>query len=311
MPLAPLIKSRIQNLLDESLTPTERWQAWDSPINMYVSPPVGHMDFVIAGREAEFKARFYRPANNDQTLPVLVWFHGGGFVEGFHLMNESEIVSRELSHRAGYAVLNVDYRLVNQTVKFPAPYVDGTDAVRWLASNAEKLNINPAKIFVGGISAGGTLAAAIATDDRNTGAGLIAGMLLNCPNLHRVLPPFSEELQSKLDEEPATFFFKPDGIKAHNEFMFAGDPSKAPDWYFAGDAADLTGICPTQIINCEYDSLRSSGEKYGQDLAAAGVEVELLTQASVHHAHINRIPADLPEMGETMDTMAAWMKAHA
>jgi acetyl esterase/lipase len=93
--------------------------------------------------------------------------------------------------------------------------------------------------------------------------------------------------------------------------MFAGDPSKEPDWYFAGDAADLTGLCPTQIINCEYDSLRSSGEKYGHDLAAAGVEVELLTQASVHHAHINRIPADLPEMDETMDNMVAWMKAHA
>jgi len=311
MPLAPLIKSRIKYLSDESLTMAERWQAWDSPINMYVSPPVAHMDFVIAGRETEIKARFYRPANNDQTLPILVWFHGGGFINGFHLMNEGEIVSRELSYRAGFAVLNVDYRLVTDSVKFPAPFIDGTDAVRWLAANSEKLNINPSKIFVGGISAGGALAAAIATEDRNTGAGLIAGMLLNCPIAHSVLPPFSAELQSKLDEEPATYFFRPEGILAHNASMYSGDPKTAPDWYFAGDAADLTGICPAQIINCEYDSLRASGEKYGHDLAAAGVEVELLTQSGVHHAHINRIPADLPEMVETLDTMAEWMKAHA
>lgn len=315
MPLAPLIKSRIAHLLDESLTWEERWLAWDKPIHMYESPAVSHMDFVIPGRETSIKARFYRPIGNPEKLPVLVWFHGGGFVNGFHLMNEGEIVSRELSHRAQFAILNVDYRLVTETVKFPAPFVDGIDAVRWVADHAAELNINPAKIFVGGISAGGALAAAISTEDRNTGAGLIAGMLLNCPLAHSVLPPFSEELQSKLDEEPALYFFKPEDIVAHNKSMYSAAatvaPADTPDWYFAGDAGNLTGMCPAQIINCEYDSLRASGEKYGHDLAAAGVEVELLTQAGVHHAHINRIPADLPEMVETLDLMAAWMKARA
>jgi acetyl esterase/lipase len=100
-----------------------------------------------------------------------------------------------------------------------------------------------------------------------------------------------------------------EGIAAHNASLFEpGAP--AEDWWFAGDAKSKAGLAPTQIINCEYDGLRASGEEYGRLLAAEGSEVEVLTQAGVPHAHINRYPADCAEMVETLDNMVRWMKAH-
>jgi acetyl esterase/lipase len=89
------------------------------------------------------------------------------------------------------------------------------------------------------------------------------------------------------------------------------DPTKpVPDWWFAGDVTSKSGLAPTQIIDCEYDGLRASGEKYAADLKAAGVDVESLMQNGVPHAHINRYPADCPEMDETLNNMVRWIQQH-
>ena len=123
------------------------------------------------------------------------------------------------------------------------------------------------------------------------------------------MPKYSDELQSKLDELPAGFGLSKDFVDQNNVFMVEnGDLSDIEPYWFAGEVEDLRGLAPAQIINCEYDTLRSSGELYGKQLAEAGNKVEVLTQDSVPHAHINRYPADCKQMGETLDHMVRFMR---
>jgi acetyl esterase/lipase len=309
MPLAPLFKDRIAVMGDTSLPERERAKIFEAPLSEYVSPPMETRDLEIPGTARQIPARLYRPAGNSEILPGLIWFHGGGFRFGDIDMNEADIVARELAHRTGLVVLTVDYALVTETEKFPVPMVDGIDSLRWFAANAAELKVDAERIFVGGISAGGALAASVAVNDRDSGDNLLAGQLLNCPDLHRELPEWSDNLKACKEEEPYAVFFNHDLIAHHHGELV--DPTKpVPDWWFAGDVTSKSGLAPTQIIDCEYDGLRASGEKYAADLKAAGVDVESLMQKGVPHAHINRYPADCPEMDETLNNMVRWIKAH-
>ena len=191
MPLAPLFKDRIAVMGDTSLPERERAKIFEAPLSEYVSPPIDTHDLAIPGTARAIPARLYRPAGNSGVLPGLIWFHGGGFRFGDINMNEADIVARELAHRTGLVVLTVDYALVTETEKFPVPMVDGIDSLRWFANNAEELKVDAKRIFVGGISAGGALAASVAVNDRDSGDNLLAGQLLNCPDLHRELPELS------------------------------------------------------------------------------------------------------------------------
>lgn len=310
MPLDPLFADRL-HFFDEIAFP-EAIKAYEAPLSEYVSPPITTEEQVISGPNGEIKARLYRPANTSATtdvLPGLVWYHGGGFVMGDYNMNESDVVAREIAHRLGAVVLGVDYRLVTETVKFPAPQLDGIASLQWFGRNTRELGVDPNKIFVGGISAGGCLAASVAVMDRDMGDNYLAGQLLNCPIAHKHMPKYSDELQSKLDELPAGFGLSKDFVDQNNVFMVEnGDLSDIEPYWFAGEVEDLHGLAPAQIINCEYDTLRASGELYGKQLAEAGNKVEVLTQDSVPHAHINRYPADCKQMVETLDHMVRFMR---
>lgn len=309
MPLSPLFKDRLHLLFDETKGERERALAFEAPLSEYVSPPIDTKDVSIAGPLGKIKARLYRPAGNTDALPGLIWFHGGGFMFGDIDMNEADIVAREIADRTPMAVLTVDYALCGPNQFFPAPQNDGIASLRWIADNAADLGIDIDHIFVGGISAGGALAASVAIQDRDSGDNILAGQLLNCPDLHRALPPFSAELAAKKAEEPEAVFFSHEIISEHHtRHIKPGD--EVADWWYAGDVASKAGLAPAQIINCEYDGLRASGEEYGRQLAAEGVEVEVLTQAGVPHAHINRYPADCAEMDETLNNMVRWMREH-
>jgi acetyl esterase len=302
MPLAPLFADRLHHYQD--LPFEEAHKLFEAPITEYVSPPVDVEEVTAHGATNDVPLLTYRPTGATGQLPVLIWMHGGGFQMGTYKMNEGDIVSREMSYRANMVVVNVEYRLVTDEVKFPAPQDDCMTALDWVVANIEKIGGKRDAIFVGGISAGGALAASMIVLDRDNGNHYIAGALLNCPMAHKNLPPLSEELQSKVDEING-WGLTAEMIAETRKFA-VGDQAMNPAW-LAGEVADLSGLPPTQIINCEYDALRASGEKLGEQLAAAGVKVETLTQASVPHAHINRYPADCPEMVETLDNMVRFV----
>ena len=308
MPLHPLFADRLDVFADENLDFNQKLEIFNAPLSDYVSPAIQTTDITVVSPEAEIPVRVYRPAGNTDTLPALLWFHGGGFTEGGLWQNESDVVAREISHRTPMVVVAVDYRLCNDGVLFPAPQEDGLATLKWVLENATELGVDTDKIFVGGISAGGALSAALAVQQRDLGMNVVTGVLLSCPLLHHTLPPYSEELQSKLDEVNG-FGIGREMVEGLNKYLTNDNVAGAPRWWFAGEVDDHTGYPATQIINCEYDALRSSGEKFAEQLAAAGVDVEVSFEPGTPHAHINRYPQDCEPMDRTLNAMAAFIQA--
>ncbi len=310
MPLHPLFAERWQFMKDDGSDPQERWAKFNAPISEYVSPPVTTEDFTIEGREVDIPVRLYIPENAQPGAAGLVWFHGGGFRMGGLWQNESDVVAREVAHRGGVVVLAVDYRLTINGVAFPAPFVDGTDALRWFVSQLGRLGVDPKRVFVGGISAGGHLASAVAMHDRDSGDNFLAGQLLNCPVVHKVLPEFSAHLKACIEEVGGEQFM------LHHEMVnqmhidnAGGSVEGKPEWWWPGDAASQANLAPAQISNCEYDTLRASGERYAEQLKAAGVPVEVWFEPGTPHAHINRYPQDCPPMDHTIDEFVRFILA--
>lgn len=300
MPLSKLFADRVHYF--EELPFMEAYPLFDAPISEYVSPELIVEDKIVSTSEGDVPVLVYKPLNAPKRLPAIIWMHGGGFQQGTYTMNESNVVSRELSHRGNFVLINVEYRLVTEKIKFPAPQNDCMAVLDWVVENHEALNVDINAIFVGGVSAGGCLAASMAVLDRDNGNNYIAGQLLNCPVLHKELPPLSDELSQKMSEVPAQLGFSNELIADLNKFVLeSGDTKDLNPAWMPGETQNLKGLAPAQILNCEYDTLRVSGEKYGQQLASAGVRVEVLTQKGVPHAHLNRIPADCPEVIETLN----------
>ena len=132
-------------------------------------------DLHIPARDGHaMAARLYAPST-DAGLPLLLYMHGGGFTIGS--IATHDILCRELARLAGCMVVSLDYRLAPEH-RFPAASNDAWDALQWLASHAETLRADPARLAVGGDSAGGTLAAVNAILARDAGLPLALQLLI-------------------------------------------------------------------------------------------------------------------------------------
>lgn len=307
MPLSKLFAERVHFF--EELPFIEAYPLFDAPISEYVSPALEVNDHIVSTGSGEVPVLVYQPLNTSAKLPGIIWMHGGGFQQGTYTMNESNVVSRELAHRGNFVLINVEYRLVNETTKFPAPQNDCMAVLEWVVQNHEALNVDVDAIFVGGVSAGGCLAASMAVLDRDNGNNYIAGQLLNCPVLHKEIPPLSDELAQKMSEVPAQLGFTNEFVSELNRFVLeSGDIKDLNPAWLPGETKNLNGLAPAQILNCEYDTLRASGEQYGRQLESTGVHVEVLTQRGVPHAHLNRLPEDCPEVIDTLNEIIRFVK---
>ncbi len=305
MPLSPLFKDRLHFF--EELTFEQALTKFEEPLSSYQSPELLVEEFDISTPGFELPVILYRPIHLTENSPLLIWLHGGGFQMGNYKMIEGDVVAREMASRGSLQVLNVDYRLVTQDVKFPVPQNDVYAALVWVSENLSRLQVDPQKVFIGGISAGGCLAATTALTDRDSGNPVLAGQLLNCPLLHQELPLPSAELRAKIDEING-FGINAKMIVEVNQFAVAGaDLELADPYWWPGESENLSNLAPTQIINCEYDLLRASGEKFAEQLVAAGSEAESITQLGVPHAHLNRYPNDCPEVVQTLENMLAFI----
>lgn len=309
MPLSPLFKRGLEIITDESLPIAARFAKFQEPQHEYIAPEVITRDVNFKSNGRWTKGRWYRSPKATGKQPLLIWFHGGGYEMGDFNIVEGHVFSLELADRGLINVFNYDYtKLTPESgLKFPVPLEDGYNALHYVLKHANHDEVDLSRIYVGGISAGGALAAVVATLDRDSGNPKLAGQLLNCPVLHRVNPEPSPELAEDLKEWPWIIDNKE--LLGLNERL-GSNPPGSPDWWWAGDVKDFKGLPATQIINCQYDGLRASGEQYARDLAAAGVDVEVSFQPGVPHAHINRIPEDCPEVVETMNSMLEWISRH-
>ena len=227
-------------------------------------------------------ARLYAPS--DETLPVLLYFHGGGFTIGS--VATHDILCRHLSHLAQCAVLSVDYRLAPEH-KFPTAAHDACDALAWLAREGTALGLDASRIAVGGDSAGGTLAIVCAISARDTGIPLRLQLLFypGCA-AHQDTPSHKTFAHGfVLEESHITYFFD----------HYVNTPSDRDDWRFAPlNAPDIDGVAPAWIGLAECDPLVDEGILYADRLRAAGISTDLEIYRGVVHEFI-KMGRVLPE----------------
>jgi len=227
----------------------------------------------VPGSSGEIPIRVYRPSP-EESLPGVVWFHGGGWVVGS--LDTADQTCRSLCDDAGAIVVSVDYRLAPET-KFPGAVDDCVAAWSWVNAHAAELGIDPARIAVGGDSAGGNLAAVSALVAKHDTLPAPVFQLLVYP-----VTDYEFERPSMIDN--ATGYF----LEAFGMRWFFDHYSRTPDdhadWRMSPlRAPDLAGLPPAVVITAEYDPLRDQGEAYGARLRAAGVLTETVRADGLFH----------------------------
>lgn len=256
-------------------------------LELPVRPLARVHDFTLAARDGYLlPARLYapQPPEDAPALPVLLYFHGGGFTIGS--IQTHDVLCRELSHAAGCAVVSVDYRLAPEHT-FPTAVHDAWDALQGLATAAQSLGLDSERMAVGGDSAGGTLAAVCAVLARDAGLPLALQLLIypGCA-AHQDTASHHKFAHGFVLEEPSiTWFF--------NHYL--PTPADREDWRFAPlNAPDLQGVAPVWLGLAECDPLVDEGLQYGDKLRACGVTVDLEIYRGVTHEFI-KMGRALPE----------------
>jgi acetyl esterase len=236
-------------------------------------------DHSMAGPGGPLKVRRYRPPDARGKLGALVYFHGGGFVLGS--IEGHDALCRQLAVSAGCAVLSVEYRLAPEH-KFPAAVDDASTATAWVHANASRLDVDPARIAIGGDSAGATLATVAAVlAKRNGGQPLILQVLLYPVTDLRTLdtPSYLENASGYFLTRSAMGWFRDHYLSSEAE---RANPLASPL-----AAQDLSGLPPALVITAEYDPLRDEGEAYARALQAAGVRVTVHRYAGMIHGFVS------------------------
>jgi acetyl esterase len=231
----------------------------------------------IPGPEGEIPARIYTPEGLG-PFPLLVFFHGGGFVVGN--LDSYDEMCRTLCRGAGCVVMAVDYRLAPEH-KFPAAPDDCLAATRWAAEHAGEFNADPTRLVVAGDSAGGNLATVTALRIRDEGGPRLCGQLLIYPITDYHTPPTPSYLTNAngyLLTRDLMIWFWGHYLSSTSE---ASHPHAAPL-----RASDLSGLPPTLVITAEYDPLRDEGERYAARLQQAGAPVVLSRYEGMIHGFL-------------------------
>jgi acetyl esterase len=219
----------------------------------------------IPGPAGDITVRIITPKGTPNgPLPCLVYYHGGGWVIGD--LNTVDTTCRALANKAGVKIVSVDYRLSPEH-KFPAPVEDCYAALQWVASKGQEIGVDTSRIAVGGDSAGGNLAAAVAIRCRDEGGPRIAFQLLVYP-----VTDHSFDTRSYQDNADGYLLTKDMMVWFWDHYLGNDEEGKNP-WASPLRAEDLSGLPPALVITAEYDPLRDEGEAFAERLAQAGVPV--------------------------------------
>jgi acetyl esterase len=214
--------------------------------------------------------RSYRPVAKER-LPALVYFHGGGWTIGD--LDTHDVVCRQLALGARCVVFSVDYRLAPEH-PFPAAVEDCVAATRHILSNDKELNVDPARIAVGGDSAGGNLAAVVALTLKG-----VAFQLLIYPatDMRCEFPSHQRNGEGYLLTKDSIAFFRRNYIQDKEMADWRASPLLAPSH---------AGLPPAFVLTAGYDPLVDEGQAYAKKLADAGVEVAYRNYADMVHGFL-------------------------
>ncbi len=209
--------------------------------------------------------RLYRPEGVGGPLPVLVYFHGGGWVIGD--LDTHDVLCRQLALAGGVAVVAVHYRLAPEH-RFPAAVDDCVEATRWVRREAAALGVDGSRLAVGGDSAGGNLAAVVSLVLRDAGEPPPALQLLIYPatDMRAVAPSHTGNGQGYLLTSDSIAYYR-----GH----YTPDPATWADWRASPLLApDLSRLPRALVITAGYDPLRDEGRQYADALSAAGTPAQ-------------------------------------
>jgi acetyl esterase len=221
----------------------------------------GVEDRRIPGPDGRVPIRVYTPEGRG-SLPVLVYFHGGAFTLGS--IDAEDAVCRRLANGAGCIVVSVEYRLAPEH-KFPAGVEDSYAATKWVADHAHDLHGDPARIAVGGSSAGGNLAAVVALMSRDRGGPPLVHQLL-------LYPVTNYAFDTRSHWECGKGYMLTTDMMMWNWDLYLRNEADGRNPYASPlQADDLSGLPPALVITAEYDPLRDEGEAYALRMRQAGV----------------------------------------
>ena len=275
MPLHPQIKHLLDGIAAMGGTPLHQlpvtvarrafrpMQATMPPSTAKIASVAGH---AIEGPAGEIPLRRYTP-QGPGPFPVLVFFHGGGFVIGD--LDDYDGTCRELCAGAGCIVVSVAYRLAPEH-RFPAATDDCLAATRWVGRHAASFGGDPARIALAGDSAGGNLATVTALRIRDEGGPALCAQLLVYPVTDHV----ARETASMRDNAEGYLLTRATMRWFVDHYLGPeGDPHHPHA--FPLQAASLAGLPPALVVTAEYDPLRDEGEAYAAALEAAGMTTTL------------------------------------
>jgi acetyl esterase len=188
-------------------------------------------------------------------------------------------------------VVSVDYRLAVGGTSYPVPHDDTVAAITWVRDRNGDLGIDPARITIGGASAGGNLAAGAVLKLRDRDGWGPTTIVLVYPVLHARVPSPSTSLAAALAELPPVFRVSM-GNGDSLEKNYLGGPLSSADGYAFPASAVLDGLSPTLVLNAEYDYLCASGEAFTAAAALAGVDIRQVTVRGMLHSFLN-LPAEV------------------
>jgi acetyl esterase/lipase len=236
-------------------------------------------DRTIDGPAGRVPIRLYWPPDaGNAVVPVVMFFHGGGWVVGD--LDSYDGDARRHAVGSGALVVSIDYRLAPEH-PYPAAVDDVWAATQWVAAHGDELGADPKRLAVAGDSAGGNLAAVVAQMSRDAGGPPVVFQLLWYPatTWDTSLPSFTENADA-----PTLAL---DAVAEFSRWYARGqDLRNPPSTLVPGRASDFSGLAPAYIAVAGHDPLRDDGVRYGELLAAAGVPVEVHNAETLVHGYL-------------------------
>jgi len=255
--------------------------------------PVGAVrNFTIDGPASGVPIRIYTPVG-DVPFPVLVYFHGGGWVLGD--LDTHDPICRALTNAADCVVVSVDYRRAPEH-PFPAPLRDCYAATRWVSENPGVVHGDSDQIAVGGDSAGGNLAAAVAQIARDTDGPSLAYQLLLYPATNHAFDTAS------YDENAEGYFITKADMEWFWDHYLPHEFNGQNPYASPLQAREVADLPPASVVTCGFDPLRDEGLAYARRLEDAGVSVTSRTYEDMIHGFMSMLVE--PDLDQARDAIA-------